>query len=111
MRLDADAIKVLIADIFAEMENELKLEKIKIALLLYMTAQGETLDNPAILERLGVGKSRAYTLKDKCMGIMAGKLKKKDVRTDDIMFAKLLISSCEAILGSDLIKAIEGAEG
>ena len=111
LRLDADVLRVQIADVFSETEKELQLEKSKIALLLYMTAKGKTLDNPVILERLGVGKSRAYTLKDKCMGIMADKLKKKDVRTDDIMFAKLLISSCEAILGSDLIKAIEGAEG
>jgi hypothetical protein len=110
LRLDADVLKVQISDVFSEMENELKLEKSKIALLLYMTAQGETLDNSVILERLGVGKSRAYTLKDKCVEIMADKLKKRDVRTDDIMFAKLLISSCKAILGSDLAKAIEGAE-
>lgn len=110
LRLDADALKVQISDVFSEMENELKLEKTKIALLLYMTAQGETLDNSVILERLGVGKSRAYTLKDKCVEIMADKLKKRDVRTDDIMFAKLLMSSCKAILGSDLVKAIEGAE-
>lgn len=110
LRLDADALRVQIADLFSEMENELKLEKTKIALLLYMAAKGETLDNSVILERLGVGKSRAYTLKDKCMEMMAGRLKKRDVRTDDIMFAKQLISSCRAILGSDLVKAIEGAE-
>ncbi len=111
LRLDADVLRVQIADVFSETEKELQLEKSKIALLLYMTAKGKTLDNPVILERLGVGKSRAYTLKDKCMGIMADKLKKKDVRTDDIMFAKLLMSSCKAVLGSDLVKAIEGAEG
>ena len=110
LRLDADALRVQIADVYSEMENELKLEKTKIALLLYMTAQGETLDNPVILAKLGVGKSRAYTLKDKCMEMMADKLKKRDVRTDDIMFAKLLMSSCRAILGSDSLKAIEGAE-
>jgi len=110
LRLDADAIKVQIADVFSEVENELKLEKTKIALLLYMTAKGETLDNPVILERLSVGKSRAYTLKDKCMESMADKLMKREVRTDDIMFAKLLMSSCKAILGSDTLKAIEGAE-
>ena len=110
LRLDADALRFQIADVFSEMENELKLEKTKIALLLYMTAQGETLDNPVILEKLGVGKSRAYTLKGKCMEMMAGKLKKRDVRTDDIMFAKLLMSSCRAILGSDSLKATEGTE-
>lgn len=110
LRLDADALRVQIADVFSEMENELQLEKTKIALLLYMTAKGKALDNPVILERLGVGKSRAYTLKDKCMEMMADKLKKKDVRTDDIMFANLLMSFCRAILGSDLVKAIKGAE-
>lgn len=110
LKLDADTLRVQIADVFSEMENELKLEKTKIALLLYMTAQGETLDNPVILEKLGVGKSRAYTLKDKCMEMMAGKLKKRDVRTDDIMFGKLLMSFFRAILGSDSLKAIEGAE-
>ena len=108
--LDVDALKVQIADVFSEMENELKLEKPKIALLLYMTAKGATLDNPVFLAKLGVGKSRAYTLKDKCMEMMADKLKKRDVRTDDIMFAKLLMSSCMAILGSDSIKAIDGVE-
>ena len=110
LRLDVDTLRTQISNVFSEMEIELKLEKTKIALLLYMTAQGKTLDNPVILERLGVGKSRAYTLKDKRMEIMADKLKKRDVRTDDIMFAKLLMSSCKAILGSDLVKAIEGAE-
>ena len=110
LRFDADALKVQIADVFSEMENELKLEKPKIALLLYMTAKGATLDNPVILAKLGVGKSRAYTLKDKCMEMMADKLKKRDVRTDDIMFAKLLMSSCRTILGSDSVKAIEGVE-
>ena len=110
LRLDAAALRIQIADVFSEMEDELKLEKTKIALLLYMTAKGETLDDPVVQEKLGVGKSRAYTLKNKCMEMLAEKLKKRDVRTDDIMFAKLLMSSCRAILGSDSLKAIEGAE-
>lgn len=110
LRLDADALRIQIANVLSEMETELKLEKANIALLLYVTAQGETLDNPVVLEKLGVGKSRAYTLKDKCMEMMADKLMKREVRTDDIMFAKLLMSSCKAILGSDTLKAIEGAE-
>lgn len=109
LRLDADALRIQIANVLSEMETELKLEKANIALLLYVTAQGETLDNPVVLEKLGVGKSRAYTLKDKCMEMMAHKLKKRDVRTDDIMFAKLLMSSCRAILGSDSVKTIDGA--
>ena len=108
LRLDSGALKIQIEEIFSEMESELKLEKAKIALLLYMTAQDLTLDNPVVLEKLGIRKSRAYTLKVECMKTMAEKLEMRDVRTDDIMFATLLISSCKAILGNDFIKTIEG---
>ena len=108
LRLDSGALKIQIEESFSEMESELKLEKAKIALLLYMTAQDLTLDNPVVLEKLGIRKSRAYTLKDECMKTMAEKLEMRDVRTDDIMFATLLISSCKAILGNDFIKTIEG---
>lgn len=105
--LDSAALLRQIDEVFSEMERELKLEKRKIALLLYVTAQNKTLGISAVLEMLGVGKSRAYTLKDKCMETMAEKLKRRDVRTDDVMFAKLLMSSCRAILGSDVIESIE----
>lgn len=106
-RLDVGALKRQIDEVFSEMEKELKLEKVKIALLLYMTAQDETLDNQMVLDKLGVGKSRAYTLKDKCMEVIAKKLKKREVQTDDIMFARLLMASCKTLLGGDFINTIE----
>ncbi len=105
--LDSTALRRQIEEVLLEMENELKLEKAKIALLLYMTAQNKTLGNPAALGILGVGKSRAYMLKDKCMKSMAEKLRKRDINSDDVMFATLLMSTCRAILGNDFIKQIE----
>lgn len=105
--LDSTALRRQIEEVFLEMENELKLEKAKIALLLYMTAQNKTLDNPAALWILGVGKSRAYMLKDKCMKSMAEKLRKRDIKADDVMFAKLLMSSCRVIIGNDSVRKIE----
>jgi hypothetical protein len=106
--IDSAVLKREIEEVFLEMENELMLEKVKIALLLYMTAQNKTLDNPAVLEILGVGKSRAYMVKDKCMENMAEILNKHDIKADDVMFATQLMSTCRAILGNDFINSIEG---
>ena len=106
--IDSTAIRRQIEEVFLEMENEVKLEKVKIALLLYMTAQNKTLDNPAALKLLGVGKSKAYMAKDKCMKNMAEILNKHDIKADDVMFATQLMSTCRAILGNDFINSIEG---
>ena len=101
--LDAEAFRAVVAEMFVELEYVMGLEKSKIALLLYVTANDESIDNPVVLEVLDVKKSTAYTLRTRCMKEAAEFLAKKDVRTDDVAFASKLMASCRGILGEELI--------
>ena len=84
------------------MEVAMNLEKKKIALLLYVTANDVSIDTPEVLEVLEMKKSTAYTQRTKCMKVAAEYIASNDVRTDDVAFAVRLMASCKDILGEEL---------
>ena len=88
---------------------KIKLEKPLLALLLFATAQDISLTEPAVLAALGVGKSRAYGLRDKAM-----KEFEKELRThegaDDPLFGRLLLESCEQALDPQTRAILTGAD-
>lgn len=105
-RLSEEEAAEMSARLFSSLEKELGLEKRKIALLLYVTANSGTLDNPAVLETLEVKKSRAYTMKSLCIETAGRLLADFGVQSDDVNFATALIAKCEDVLGEDLAKAL-----
>ncbi len=104
--LSTEEVGAAVSNLFSSLEKELGLEKRKIALLLYVTANSGTLDNPAVLETLEVKKSRAYTMKSLCMETAGRLLVDFGVQSDDVNFATALIAKCEDVLGEDLAKAL-----
>ena len=104
--LSAEEAVFAVTNLFSSLEKELGLEKRKIALLLYVTANSGTLDNPAVLETLEVKKSRAYTMKTSCIETAGRLLADFGIQSDDVNFASVLIATCEDLLGEDLAKAL-----
>ena len=107
-RLDGEVVWKYVQDMFEDVSSKLGVEKVAVALLLYATAQEISLATPTVVEALGVGRSRAYTLKDKCMESAEEFFKEKDVATDDIQFARILLKACETCLGNELVAKLQG---
>ena len=101
-RLDVDAFGSMVLELLSALGASMRLEKKKIALLLYVTANDVSIDTPEILEVLEMKKSTAYTQRTKCMKVAAEYLASNDVRTDDVAFAARLMASCKDILGEEL---------
>ena len=104
--LSSEEAATAVSNLFSSLEKELGLEKRKIALLLYVTANNGTLDYPTVLETLEVKKSRAYTMRAKCIEATARELEKSGIQSDDVKFAATLIASCETLLGDDLAETL-----
>lgn len=77
------------------------LEKSTVALLLWVTAMDVSLTEPAILIRLGVGKSRVYQLRDKILPCLKAELARID-GADDPLFARLVVEVAENLMGGPL---------
>lgn len=92
--LDLGFIRGEIAAGIGRIAEKLKLEKRQVALLSYAVAMDVSITEPKILESLGVGKSRAYTLKDKVMSELGHVFSKSEI-ADDPAFGRLLIEVCE----------------
>lgn len=95
--LDLGFIRGEIAAGIGRIAEQLKLEKRQVALLSYAVAMNVSITEPTILESLGVGKSRAYTLKDKVMDELRGEFDEGEI-ADDPAFGRLLIEVCEEMM-------------
>ena len=95
--LDLGFIRGEIAAGIGRIAEKLKLEKRQVALLSYAVAMNVSIAEPTILESLGVGKSRAYTLKDKVMEELRGEFDEGEI-ADDPAFGRLLIEVCEEMM-------------
>ena len=95
--LDLGFIRGEIAAGIGRIAEKLKLEKRQVALLSYAVAMNVSITEPTILESLGVGKSRAYTLKDKVMEELRGEFDEGEI-ADDPAFGRLLIEVCEEMM-------------
>ncbi len=106
--LDADPMRAEIDKALENISRKIKVEKTKVALLLYSEAQDVPVTNPAVLEGLGVGKSRAYKLKE--MAVIA--LRKELCSAEGVgspLFGRILLDACEASLPEET-RAKIGAE-
>lgn len=106
-RLDGDVLKKYVQDMLVSVASQLGVEKSVIALLFYVTAQKISVATPTVVEELGIEKSRAYTLRDKCMNLAEEFFKEKDVATDDILFARILLKTCEQCVGEDVVAKLQ----
>ena len=101
MRRDIDAL-------LERISLKIKVEKSHVAALLYATAQDIPLTDAALLEGLGIGKSRAYAMREKTMDEF-----RKEARTmegaDSPLFGRILLEACEAALPDSLRAEIGGA--
>lgn len=95
--LDLGFIRGEIAAGIGRIAEKLKLEKRQVALLSYAVAMNVSITEPTILESLGVGKSRAYTLKDKVMEELRGEFDEGEI-ADDPAFGRLLMEVCEEMM-------------
>ncbi len=92
--LDVDPMRAEIDAALETVARKIKVEKTKVALLLYAEAQDVPVTNPAVLEGLEVGKSRAYKLKEKAVIAL-----RKELRTAEgvgsPLFGRILLEACE----------------
>ncbi len=92
--LDIDPMRAEVDAALETVSRKIKVEKSKVALLLYAEAQDVPVTNPAVLEGLGVGKSRAYKLKE--MAVLA---LRKELRSAEgvgsPLFGRILLEACE----------------
>ena len=106
-RLDGEALKKYVQDMLVSVASQLGVEKSVIALLFYVTAQKISVATPTVVEKLGVEKSRAYKLRDKCMNFAEEFFKEKDIATDDIQFARILLKTCEQCAGEEIVTKLQ----
>jgi len=92
--LDLGFIRGEIAAALGRIAAKLKLEKRQIALLSLAVAMDVSITDASVLDELGVGKSRAYTLKDKVMEEMGREFAESEI-ADDPAFGRLLVEVCE----------------
>ena len=100
-RLDNEVLRRYAGVLLEELSKKLKVEKRKIAFLLYATAKGVPMSSPEVLAELGVKKSRAAIIKEKCMKVAEKFLKRKEVEISDYGFAGTLIAVCAAECGKE----------
>ena len=87
--------------------DKIKVEKSKVALLLYATAMDVSITEPVVLEGLGSGKSRAYAIRDKAMQELERELNRIE-GADDPLFGRLLLETCEKGLADDMRAKLGG---
>jgi hypothetical protein len=106
--LDVDPMRAEVDAALETVSRKIKVEKSKVALLLYAEAQDVPVTNPAVLEGLEVGKSRAYKLKE--MAVLA---LRKELRSAEgvgsPLFGRILLEACEESLPEET-RAKIGAE-
>ena len=93
-QLDVGFIRSEIAAVVNRIAAKLKVEKRQVALLLLAVAMDVSITEPAVLDELGVGKSRAYALKDRIMTEMSMAFTKSEIANDPA-FGRLLVEVCE----------------
>ena len=106
--LDVDPLREEIVAALETVSRKIKVEKSKVALLLYAEAQDVPVTNPAVLEGLGVGKSRAYKLKEKALIALRKELSSAE-GVGSPLFGRILLDACEESL-PEATRAKIGAE-
>ena len=97
--LDDEVLRGYIGLLLEELSAKIKLEKRKVAFLLYATAKGVPMSSPEVLAELGVKKSRAAKIKEECMKAAEKYLKRKEIEINNYGFAGNLIAICAEVCG------------
>ena len=106
--LDLEPMRREVDALLEKISLRTKVEKRAVASLLYATAQDVPLTDAAILEGLGVGKSRAYAMREKAMAEFRNEAKTIE-GADSPLFGRILLEACEAALPDALHAEIGGA--
>ncbi len=106
--LDVAPIRAEIDEALTAVAQKIKVEKSKVALLFYTEAQDVPVTNPAVLDGLEVGKSRAYKLKEKAMDVLRRKLVSME-GVGSPLFGRILLEACEEALPEATRAKIGGA--
>lgn len=93
-KLDLGYVRGEIAAALDKISLKLKVEKRQVALLLYTVAMDVPITEDSVLNELGVGKSRAYALKDNILREFRTNFAKSE-SAEDPAFGRLLIEVCE----------------
>lgn len=104
--IDVDPLSRQAEAVIGRISSKLKVEKPAVALLLYATAQDISITEPAVLEGLGVGKSRAYAVREKAMEMLERELRNVE-GADDPLFGRVLLECCEAGLSPSVRRRLE----
>ena len=106
--LDLEPMRREIDALLERISLKIKVEKSHVAALLYATAQDMPLTDAVLLEGLGVGKSRAYAMREKAMAEFRNEAKTIE-GADSPLFGRILLEACEAALPDPLRAEIGGA--
>ena len=106
--LDLEPMRREIDALLERISLKIKVEKSHVAALLYATAQDMPLTDAALLEGLGVGKSRAYAMREKTMDEFRKEAKTME-SADSPLFGRLLLAACESSAPKSLRERTGGA--
>ena len=106
--LDVTPIKKSIQQILERVSKKTKVEKSNVALLCYVTAHDIPVTATAVIEELGMGKSRAYAIRDKVMDALKREMRKTE-GGDSPLFGRILLEVVAANIPENVLAKIGGA--
>ena len=104
--LDRAILWALSHEMFSAVAEKIKVEKRNVALLCYVAAHDIPVTKPEVLAELGVGKSRAYIIKETCMKNIIDFFADKGIALNDRLAAQTLLAACESALAPETIKEL-----
>ena len=104
--LDVAPMRDALLKALESVADKISVEKQKVALLLYVTAQDVPVTNPAVLEGLHTAKSRAYVLRDKAIAALRKELAQSGWMENPLS-GRILLEVCEAEMPADVREELE----
>ena len=104
--LDRAVIWALSHEMLSAVAEKIKVEKRCVALLCHVAAHDIPITTPEVLAAMGVGKSRAYVLKEACMKKIVEFFAEKGIALNDRLVAQTLLAACESALGPETLKKL-----
>ncbi|MBR3087223.1 MAG: hypothetical protein IKH04_12570 [Kiritimatiellae bacterium] len=107
--LDVSPMRSALNSALESVSRKISVEKQKVALLLYVTAQDVPVTNPAVLEGLQTAKSRAYAIRDKAMAALRKELAASGWMENPLS-GRTLLEVCEAAMPAATREKLERGE-
>ncbi len=105
--IDEEPIRREVALALERISERIGVEKRRLALLYFATAQDISITEPVVLDTLGIAKSRAYALREKAMKELERELRKSEGRGSPL-FGRIMLEAFEEALGGELRARLEG---